>query len=104
MPDRRNHAGSIRARALVVPHKIERVYNYHRATLHALPNSLPLRGSITRSRSGRSFLAAHIDHRGAVVRAALSVAAPGRTDRRHQAIRASRALGDGAGETFAAAG
>jgi glutamate synthase domain-containing protein 2 len=25
-----------RSRALVVPHKIERVYNYHRATLHAL--------------------------------------------------------------------
>src|ERR1700686_1052260 len=25
-----------RARALVVPHKVERVYNYHHATLHAL--------------------------------------------------------------------
>jgi hypothetical protein len=27
---------STRARALVVPHKIDRVYNYHHATLHAL--------------------------------------------------------------------
>jgi len=44
-----------RARALVVPHKIERVYNYHRATLHALADSLPPRGSIIRSRSGRSI-------------------------------------------------
>jgi Conserved region in glutamate synthase len=26
----------LRNRALVVPHKIERVYNYHHATLHAL--------------------------------------------------------------------
>src|ERR1700731_3330461 len=25
-----------RQRALVVPHKVERVYNYHHATLHAL--------------------------------------------------------------------
>jgi len=31
-----DHAGPSRNRALVVPHKIERVYNYHHATLHAL--------------------------------------------------------------------
>jgi glutamate synthase domain-containing protein 2 len=33
-----------RNRALVVPHKIERVYNYHRATLHALAELLAAAG------------------------------------------------------------
>jgi glutamate synthase domain-containing protein 2 len=33
-----------RARALVVPHKTERVYNYHRATLHALAELLAAAG------------------------------------------------------------
>src|SRR5260221_61858 len=33
-----------RARALVVPHKIERVYNYHHATLHALAELLAAAG------------------------------------------------------------
>jgi len=33
-----------RARALVVPHKIERVYNYHRATLHALAELIAAAG------------------------------------------------------------
>jgi hypothetical protein len=33
-----------RARALVVPHKIDRVYNYHRATLHALAELLAAAG------------------------------------------------------------
>jgi glutamate synthase domain-containing protein 2 len=33
-----------RARALVVPHKIERVYNYHHATLHALAELLGAAG------------------------------------------------------------
>jgi hypothetical protein len=33
-----------RARALVVPHKIERVYNYHRATLQALAELLAAAG------------------------------------------------------------
>jgi glutamate synthase domain-containing protein 2 len=33
-----------RARALVVPHKIERVYNYHRATLHALAELIAASG------------------------------------------------------------
>src|SRR5213082_1648363 len=34
----------LRARALVVPHKIERVYNYHHATLHALAELLAAAG------------------------------------------------------------
>jgi glutamate synthase domain-containing protein 2 len=33
-----------RRRALVVPHKIERVYNYHRATLHALTELIAAAG------------------------------------------------------------
>src|SRR5258708_16158796 len=33
-----------RARALVGPHKIERVYNYHHATLHALAELLAAAG------------------------------------------------------------
>jgi glutamate synthase domain-containing protein 2 len=33
-----------RARALVVPHKIERVYNYHHATLHALAELIAAAG------------------------------------------------------------
>jgi len=33
-----------RARALVVPHKIERVYNYHHATLQALAEFLAAAG------------------------------------------------------------
>jgi hypothetical protein len=33
-----------RNRALVVPHKIERVYNYHHATLHALAELLAAAG------------------------------------------------------------
>jgi hypothetical protein len=33
-----------RNRALVVPHKIERVYNYHRATLQALAELLAAAG------------------------------------------------------------
>jgi glutamate synthase domain-containing protein 2 len=33
-----------RARALVVPHKTDRVYNYHRATLHALAELLAAAG------------------------------------------------------------
>src|ERR1700674_1226621 len=33
-----------RARALVVPHKIERVYKYHRATLHALAELIAAAG------------------------------------------------------------
>jgi hypothetical protein len=33
-----------RARALVVPHKVERVYNYHRATLHALTELIAAAG------------------------------------------------------------
>src|SRR3978361_2067311 len=33
-----------RARALVVPHKLERVYNYHHATLHALAELLAAAG------------------------------------------------------------
>jgi glutamate synthase domain-containing protein 2 len=33
-----------RSRALVVPHKIERVYNYHRATLHALTELIAAAG------------------------------------------------------------
>jgi glutamate synthase domain-containing protein 2 len=35
-----------RSRALVVPHKIERVYNYHRATLHALAEFLGAAGLV----------------------------------------------------------
>ena len=34
----------LRNRALVVPHKIERVYNYHHATLHALAELLAAAG------------------------------------------------------------
>jgi glutamate synthase domain-containing protein 2 len=33
-----------RARALVVPHKVDRVYNYHHATLHALSELLAAAG------------------------------------------------------------
>jgi len=33
-----------RARALVVPHKLERVYNYHTATLHALTELIAAAG------------------------------------------------------------
>ena len=50
------------------------------------------------------FLAANLDHRGAVVRAALSVAASGRTDRRHQRSALPRSLGDGAGGLVRAGG
>src|SRR6202012_3166388 len=34
----------LRNRALVVPHKVERVYNYHHATLHALAELLAAAG------------------------------------------------------------
>jgi len=50
------------------------------------------------------LLAADLDHRGEVVRKALSVAAPGRTDRRHQRFPLPRGLGDGAGREFRAGG
>jgi hypothetical protein len=33
-----------RSRALVVPHKIERVYNYHTATMHALAELIAAAG------------------------------------------------------------
>ncbi len=44
-----------------------------------------------------SFLAANIHYRCAIVRAALSLASPGRTDRRHRRPALSRGLGHGAG-------
>ena len=87
-----------RNRALVVPHKIERVYNYHHATLHALAELLAAAGPRTSAGNAADpFLAADLDHRGADLRKALSVAAPGRVDRRHQRSALPRGLGDGAG-------
>ena len=45
LSDRRDHAGSTRVTALcIVPHKIDRVYNYHHATLHALAELLGAAG------------------------------------------------------------
>ena len=86
-----------RARALVVPHKTERVYNYHHATLHALAELLAAAGLDHPQRAAPDpFLAAHVDHRGDVVRKALSVAAAGRVDRRHRRSALPRRLGDGA--------
>ena len=87
-----------RNRALVVPHKIERVYNYHHATLHALAELLAAAGlEHPQQISADPFLAANLHDRGAVVRQALSVAAPGRIDRRHRRSALSRGLGHGAG-------
>ena len=87
----------IRNRALVVPHKIERVYNYHHATLHALAELLAAAG-LEHPQQLRPihFSQRTVDHRGAVVRETLSVAASGRTDRRHQRSPLPRSLGDGA--------
>ena len=68
-----------RNRALVVPHKIERVYNYHHATLHALAELLAAAGPRASAADLRPihFSQRTLDDRGAVVREALSVAAPG---------------------------
>ena len=87
----------IRNRALVVPHKIERVYNYHHATLHALAELLAAAG-LEHPQQLRPihFSQRTADHRGAVVRKTLSVAASGRVDRRHQRSPLPRGLGDGA--------
>ena len=87
-----------RARALVVPHKTERVYNYHHATLHALAELLAAAGPRpSAADSVDPLLAANLDERRTVVRETLSVASPGRTDRRHQRPALSRSLGHGAG-------
>ena len=86
-----------RARALVVPHKIERVYNYHHATLHALVGAARRRGPrASAAFAADPFFAANVDDRGPYVRETLSVASPGRTDRRHQRSALSRGLGNGA--------
>ncbi len=87
-----------RNRALVVPHKIERVYNYHHATLHALAELLAAAG-LDHPQQLRPihFSQRTSTHRGADVRETLSVAASGRIDRRHQRSALSRRLGDGAG-------
>ena len=86
-----------RNRALVVPHKIERVYNYHHATLHALAELLAAAG-LDHPQQIRAdpLLAANLHHRSNVVRETLSVAASGRIDRRHQRPALSRRLGHGA--------
>ena len=67
-----------RNRALVVPHKTERVYNYHHATLHALAELLAAAG-LEHPRDLRPihFSQRSLDHRGPHVRKALSGAAPG---------------------------
>jgi len=95
-----------RARALVVPHKIERVYNYHHATLHALAELLAAAGLEHPQQlrpihfSQRSF-----DHRGEVLRKTLSVAASGRTDRRAPSdSRYREAWAMAQADTFAPAG
>ena len=83
-----------RNRALVVPDKIERVLQL--SSLDAACADRADRGRRPRTSAANPpdpFLAAHLDHRGAVVRAALSVAAAGRTDRRHQRRRASATPG-----------
>ena len=87
-----------RNRALVVPHKIERVYNYHHATLHALAELLAAAGlehpqQIRPIHFSQRTSTTEVQH----IRAALSVASTGRTDRRHQRSALSRCLGDGAG-------
>ena len=69
-------------------------------------------GGIARRRRPRTsaaiaadpFLKAKLHHRGDVVRKTLSVAAPGRTDRRHQRSALPRGLGDGAGGVVCAGG
>ena len=67
-----------RARALVVPHKIDRVYNYHHATLHALSELLAAAGlEHPQAIAADSFLAADLHDRGADLRKTLSVAASG---------------------------
>ena len=65
-----------RNRALVVPHKTERVYNYHHATLHALAELLAAAG-LEHPRELRPihFSQRIVDHRGPLVRKALSGAA-----------------------------
>ena len=83
-----------RTRALVVPHKIERVYNYHHATLHALAELIAAAGlEHPQQIAADPFLAAKLDHGGQYFRATLSVAAAGRTDRRHQRSALPRSLG-----------
>ena len=70
MSDRRDHAGPVPRRALVVPHKIERVYNYHHATLHALAELIAAAGlDHPQQIAADPFLAADLDDRGAVIRA-----------------------------------
>ena len=86
-----------RARALVVPHKTERVYNYHRATLHALAELIAAAG-LDHPQDIRPM---HFSQRTSTTEVesfaqALSVAAARRTDRRHQRSALSRGLGDGA--------
>ena len=88
-----------RNRALVVPHKIERVYNYHHATLHALAELLAAAGL----EHPQQLRPIHFSQRTSTtevqdIRQALSVAAPGRIDRRHQRSALPRGLGDGAGQ------
>ena len=95
----------IRNRALVVPHKIERVYNYHHATLHALAELIAAAGL----EHPQDLRPIHFSQRTSttevlVVRAALSGAASGRTARRHQRCALPRRLGDGAGGFVPAGG
>ena len=86
-----------RNRALVVPHKTERVYNYHHATLHALAELIAAAG-LDHPQDIRPihFSQRVSTHRGEVVGATLSLAAAGRTDRRHRRRPLQGRLGDGA--------
>ena len=53
-----------RNRALVVPDKIERVYNYHHSTLHALTELIAAAGlEHPQADPADPFLATHIEHR-----------------------------------------
>jgi len=87
-----------RNRALSVPLKTDRVYNFHHATLHALAELIAARGP--RPSAGDPadpFLAARLLDRGEVAGATVSLAAAGRIDRRHRRRPLQGCLGDGAG-------
>ncbi len=105
LPDRRDHAGPD-------PQPRAGGAAQDRAGLQLSPRHPACAGRTARRRRSRTsaaiaadpFLAAYLDHRGAVVRIALSVAAPGRIDRRHQRCPLPRGLGHGAGGFVPAGG
>ena len=87
----------LRARALVVPLKTERVYMLpSRHPARAVRTSRRRRPRTSAAVAADPLLEANLEHRGDVVRETLSVAASGRVDRRHPGSALPRCLGDGA--------